>query len=138
MPLDRARTRRADRWPQSEAMGWTAMTADEMDLDHATEALVFAELGRHLAPAALLSSAVAARWAGHGGKVALALPDGGAVRVFDGEGAATALGLFGDRVGRFALPAPLQARPSLDLSISIAHLVAPARIDPVEIGRAHV
>src|SRR3546814_4432349 len=66
IPLDRARTRRADLWPQIEAMGWTAMTADEMDLDHATEALVFAELGRHLAPAALLSSAVAARWAGHG------------------------------------------------------------------------
>src|SRR3546814_13829271 len=68
-------------------MGWTGMTAPGMDLDHATEALVFAELGRFLAPVALLSSAVAARWTGATVKVALALPADGGARLFDGEGA---------------------------------------------------
>src|SRR3546814_4237774 len=55
MPLEAARARPAGLWQQLEAMGWTGMTAPGMDLDHATEALVFAELGRFLAPVALRS-----------------------------------------------------------------------------------
>src|SRR5215207_1065962 len=50
-------------WSQLEEMGWADLTRAEgaggMGLDHATEALVFAELGRHLAPLALIASAVA-------------------------------------------------------------------------------
>jgi alkylation response protein AidB-like acyl-CoA dehydrogenase len=76
MPIDQARNRPANLWRGLEAMGWTKMTAPGMDLDHATEAPVFAELGRHLAPIGLLSTAVAARWSPHPGKAALALLEG--------------------------------------------------------------
>src|SRR3546814_19614811 len=50
IPLDRARTRRADLLPQIEAMGWTAMTADQMDLAPATKPPVFSEPLRHPHP----------------------------------------------------------------------------------------
>ncbi len=49
MPLEQARSRQPALWNQLAEMGWLGMTAPGMDLDHATEALVFAELGRHLA-----------------------------------------------------------------------------------------
>ena len=63
MPLEQARDRAAGLWDQLESMGLPRLTAPEarggLALDHATEALVFAELGRFLAPIGLLSSAVA-------------------------------------------------------------------------------
>ena len=72
-------------------MGLPRITAPEANgglaLDHATEALVFAELGRFLAPVSLLSSAVANRWFAEpfDGKVALALTalEPGPIRVLD-------------------------------------------------------
>ncbi len=131
MPLDESRSRRTELWSELEAMGWTAMAADEVGLDHATEALVFAELGRHLAPIALLSSVVAARWAGKEGKVALALPAADFVRVFDGQEATHALGLFDRRLGQFALGRSVRGLDSLDPSTSVVHVEIPATVDPI-------
>jgi alkylation response protein AidB-like acyl-CoA dehydrogenase len=76
MPLEAARNRPSGLWHRLKEMGWTGMTAPAMALDHATEALVFAELGRFLAPVGLLSSAVGNRWfeMGFDYKLALALP----------------------------------------------------------------
>jgi alkylation response protein AidB-like acyl-CoA dehydrogenase len=126
LPLEQSRSRPAALWSQLEAMGWLSMTAAGMDLDHASEALVFAELGRHLAPVGMLSSAVAARWSGHSGQTALALLDrdleGGMVRVFDPRGAGHALGLVGGLAAITALPADLGGEPGLDPSAPLARL----------------
>ena len=126
LPLEQARARPAGIWAELEAMGWTGMTAPDMGLTHATETLVFAELGRHLAPVGLIATAVAARWSDHPGKTALALLDnhvvGGRVRVLDPEGAAEALGLAGHLVATTPLPAGLGGEPGLDLSTPLAHL----------------
>lgn len=126
MSLEQARSRPAALWSQLTAMGWLGMTAPEMDLDHASEALVFAELGRHLAPVGMLSSAVAARWSGHSGQTALALLDrgvaGGLARVFDPHGAGHALGLVGGLAAITVLPADLGGEPGLDLSAPLARL----------------
>lgn len=119
MPLDGATSRALGLWQQLEAMGWTAMTAPDMGLDHATEALVFAELGRFLAPVGLLASAVAARWVG-GGKTALALPGADKVRVFDAEDATAALGLWDDVAGIIMLPGRMDMQAGLDLSTSLS------------------
>lgn len=75
MALEGARARPDGLWAELDAMGWTGLTVPGMDLDHATEALVFAELGRFLAPVGLVSTAVASRWFPDvaEGKVALAL-----------------------------------------------------------------
>lgn len=135
MPLEGARARAPDLWMQLDAMGWTGMTAPGMDLDHASEALVFAELGRFLAPVALLPSAVAARWVGFAGKTALALPADGFVRLFDSNGAARALGLFGDTAGHFAI-GDVRSAPSLDLSTHVARTVPPSSIDRIDDPRA--
>lgn len=126
MPLEQARARPAGLWAELDAMGWTAMTGPDMGLTHATEALVFAELGRHLAPVGLIATAVAARRNGHGGKTALALFDshgaGGRVRVLDPGGATQALGLVGPSVAIAPLPSDLGGEPGLDLSTPLAHL----------------
>lgn len=120
MPLHQAHCRQAGLWRALEEMGWLAMTGPELGLDHATEALVFAELGRHLAPVGAISSAVAAKWAGHSSHTALAVLDettsANSVRVFDPEGATQALGLVGESVSVALLPADLQGSPGLDLS----------------------
>lgn len=135
MPLEQSRHRPPALWNELEAMGWTAMTAPGMDLDHASEAMVFAELGRHLAPVALLPTAVAARWIGTVGKVALALPDnhvtGGLVRVFDVTGAGHALGLVGGVPALTDLPSDLSGEPGLDLSAPLAVLDPAPRFEPV-------
>ena len=126
MPIEAARSRGPALWSQLDAMGWMGMTAPGMELDHATEALVFAELGRHIAPVGMISSAVAARWSGHTGKTALALLDkdltGGMLRVFDPQGAGHALGLVGGLAAITALPADLGGEPGLDPSAPLAHI----------------
>lgn len=126
MPLEQARARPVGLWAELEAMGWTGMTATGMDLPHATEALIFAELGRHIAPVGLISTAVAARWCEHPGKTALALLDrhleGGRLRVFDPEGAGHALGVIGHLAATTPLPADLDGAPGFDLSAHLAHL----------------
>ncbi|MET0361949.1 MAG: acyl-CoA dehydrogenase family protein [Sphingobium sp.] len=136
MPLEGARARPSGLWSDVETMGWTGMTGTDMGLDHATEALVFAELGRFLAPVALLSTAVAARWTNIAGKVALALPSAGGVRVFDGGGALHALGLFDERIGYFALDGTEQTSQSLDLSTSVSRIVMPPAVHRIDDPRA--
>ncbi len=136
MPLAAARSRPDGLWHDLESMGWVGMTATGMDLDHPTEALIFAELGRFLAPVALLSSAVAARWTGSGGKVALALPGKDIIRVLDGDSAPRALGLFAAVTGSIKNDPVRQTEPSLDLSTSVAHLKADAPVDPITDPRA--
>jgi alkylation response protein AidB-like acyl-CoA dehydrogenase len=95
MALEGARARPEGQWAELEAMGWTGMTAPGMDLDHATEALVFAELGRFLAPIGLISTAVASRWFPDAakGKVALALAasEPAPLRVLDPAGSGAVL-----------------------------------------------
>jgi alkylation response protein AidB-like acyl-CoA dehydrogenase len=124
-PLENARRRPASLWANCEAMGWTVMTVPEarggLDVDHATEALVFAELGRFLAPVALLSSAVATRWCAATAKTALALPAADALRIFDGDAADSALGLWDAQVGTMPLTAS-DCAPALDLSTTLRKL----------------
>ena len=136
MPLAEARSRPEGLWQQLEMMGWVGMTAPAMDLDHPTEALVFAELGRFLAPVALLSSAVAARWTKFDGKVALALASTDNIRLFDSHNAPHALGLFDANIGSVNIDADCETRPSLDLSTSIAHLQSNPPVETINDPRA--
>ena len=123
MPLEQARNRPDDLWQQLGDMGWLSMTSPEdaggLALDHSTEALIFAELGRVLAPIAMLSTAVAARWAGPG-KYALALPGEGKLRLFDTENADAALGIWPAGAGTLTLEGDLSAKASLDQTASLA------------------
>ncbi|MFC4295921.1 acyl-CoA dehydrogenase family protein [Novosphingobium tardum] len=135
MPLEHVRDRPVDLWRDLEAMGWTAMTAPGLDLSHATEAMVFAELGRFLAPVALLSSAVAARWLGSADKVALALDDGNRLRVFDGESATLAIGVTSTQASVYRLPEGLSGAPGLDLSVSLTLLETAPAAEPL--GNPH-
>lgn len=136
MPLEAARARPAGLWQQLEAMGWTGMTAPGMDLDHATEALVFAELGRVLAPVSLLSSAVASRWTGATGKVALALPTDDGARLFDREATTHALGLFGGALGQFEIGEAPPSAPSLDQSATLTRIAGPPAVVTIDDPRA--
>jgi len=134
LPLEAARQRdpRAV-WQAMSDMGWLAMTAPAMGLDHATEALVFAELGRFLAPVAAISTSVANRWTGPVDKAALAVPGVPALRLLDPEGAATALGLFGDAAGLVDVPSGTSSGEGLDPLTPLARVPAtgPTRIgDP--------
>jgi len=122
MPLEQARVRPPGLWRELEAMGWLGMTAPAIGLDHATEALVFAELGRHLAPVAMMSTAAARRWTGSEGKVALCLMSGGVARVFDAEDAETALAWHKGAAVSLELPRAAEARTGLDPSASLARL----------------
>lgn len=135
MPLDQARDRPAALWTELEAMGWTAMTTPALGLSHATEALVFAELGRHLAPVGLIATAVAARWSDHSGKTALALldpyPEAGRLRIYDPDGAGNALGLVGHMVAMAVLPADLGGVAMLDPSAPLAHLEPVPPFEPL-------
>lgn len=91
MPLAEARARPAGLWSRMAEMGWDRISAPPvnrgLDLGFATEALVFAELGRFLAPIGLISTAVGNRWfdAGFDYKLALALEaeEPGPMRVLD-------------------------------------------------------
>jgi alkylation response protein AidB-like acyl-CoA dehydrogenase len=140
MPLEAARNRPTNIWQQMEAMGWIGMTAPAMGLDHATEALVFAELGHFLAPVGLLSSAVVARWVGGDGKTALAInssPErGGFIRIFDPEDCVSALSLWDGKAGLIMLPSALPAVPSLDLSASLAVIDIDLKPNVIEDPRA--
>ncbi|MDP3781983.1 MAG: hypothetical protein Q8Q79_03600, partial [Sphingopyxis sp.] len=115
-----ARSRAPGLWVELEAMGWTGMTAPGMDLDHATEAVVFCELGRSIAPIGLLSTAAANRWFADGfsGKAALALPadEPGDMRVLDPGGSAAVLMWQADKLCLFAIPDDAPHAPTIDLS----------------------
>jgi alkylation response protein AidB-like acyl-CoA dehydrogenase len=131
MPLEQARVRPAGLWQQLQAMGWTGMTAPDMGLNHATEAAVFAELGRHLAPIGLIATAVGNRWFEDGWdyKLALALPasEGDDLRVLDPVDSGGVLMWQDHEIRVFDLPDSFtnivtkerhitEHRPSLDLS----------------------
>ncbi len=126
MALEGARARPDTLWAELEAMGWTGMTAPGMDLDHATEALVFAELGRFLAPIGLISTAVANRWFPDvaAGKVALALTasEPEPLRVLDPAGSGAMLMSEPDGLRLFDLPGSFTDQggtphaPTIDLS----------------------
>ncbi len=111
LPLDAARERPASIWQGMEDMGWFDMTGPSLGLDHATEALLYAQLGRYLAPIGAVSTTVARRWAGAEGKVALAL----GTRILDPEDCSSALGLFDGKMG-VADFSTGDAAASLDLS----------------------
>lgn len=136
MPLEAARARPRGQRDGIAAMGWLQMSAPAdsggLGLDHATEALVFAELGRHLAPVAVMSSAVAARWFGRTGKVALAIRPSEATRVFDPADAPAALLATSEGALILAVPAGTSSRASLDLSTDQAILAAPQTLDTRE------
>lgn len=124
LPWETVRSRPQSIWHEIEAMGWIGMTSSDMGLDHATEALVFAELGRHLAPVGMLSSAVVSRSTGSAGKTALALTDeddsSGKVRIFDPVDASRALGLIGSMAAIMVLPPGIAASPGLDQTVPMA------------------
>ena len=126
LPLSEARKRNPAQLREMTAMGWIGMTSPDVGFDHASEALVFAEMGRHLAPLAALSTAVAARWLGTEGKVALAI----------GEGAATALGLWDGVAGSIALPESLENGAGLDLSTTLTVLDKAPAPTPINDPRA--
>lgn len=118
LPLATARSRPSGLWGELEAMGWTAMTLPEdrggLALDPATEAVVFAELGRHLAPLALVATAVARRWTSVDARCALALSaDGDTLRVLDPAGADTALLIGSDSLALVAVT-PEAVRQTID------------------------
>lgn len=129
LPLQAARDRPQSLWKEIEAMGWLSMTTPDMGFDHSTETLIFAELGSHLAPVSMLSSAVASRWTGSAGRTALAIHDAGdsisTVRVLDPNDTKRALGLMGSVAAITSLPTPLEASPGLDQSAPLVRL-APA------------
>lgn len=110
LPLEGARDRGPDIWRGMAEMGWIGMTTPDIGLDHATEALVFAQLGIALAPVAAISSSVAARWCGVEGKVALAVGS----RLIDAEGADMALGAFDGKVGHFSAGCAGGLAPTID------------------------
>lgn len=122
-------------WDELEAMGWAGMTLagdrGGLALDHACEAIVFVELGRHLAPLALVATAVARRWTPLQGKCALALPAGdGTLRVFDPEGADVALVVGVDGLATASIsPVPLCA--TIDLT-TLQVRVPSAPASPIE------
>lgn len=136
MPLDKARDRPASLWVGMAEMGWLGMTAPDMGLDHATEAVVFCELGRYLAPVGVIASAVAARWAGTSGKVALAVPTGDRLRLFDAAAATLALGVWDGRAGTVAIPAGLTGAPGIDQTAPQDVLAPAPAPDPIADPRA--
>ena len=135
LPLEAARHRSLSLWDDLEAMGYCAMTALDMGLDHATEALVFAELGRHLAPIGLLATAIGGRWVGPG-RYALALPAHGKLRLFDPDNATAAIGLWEDQAGLVLVPASARGVPGLDLSAPMATLDIVLTPNPIDDPRA--
>jgi alkylation response protein AidB-like acyl-CoA dehydrogenase len=135
LALSDARARPAGLWRQLEAMGWLGMTAPDVGLDHATEALVFAELGRFLAPVGMIATAVSTRWSGSG-KAALAVMDAGKTRVFDAEGATKAIGTSGGQALIADIPAGLTVERGLDLSAPLAVLEPSPAFTPLNDTRA--
>lgn len=144
MPLEAARNRPDGLWSQLEAMGWLSMTLPEaqggLGLDHASETLVFTELGRFLAPVGMVATAVANRWTGVSGKCALALlgqgSEDGIARIFDPDLAQRALGVVDDRAAIGPIPAGYVGEPGLDLSVPMVRVEPAPRLDSLPDPRA--
>ena len=135
LPLSAARCRPPGLWDELEAMGWAAMTlADNrggLALDHACEAVVFVELGRHLAPLGLVARAVARRWTPLQAKCALAIPaSDGELRLLDPEGAEVALVVTPSSMGTVSIILG-QPRATIDPTTLQMH-IASGSVCPVE------
>ncbi|WP_242129786.1 acyl-CoA dehydrogenase family protein [Sphingobium sp. Sx8-8] len=132
LPLEQARSRPIGLWSELDAMGWLAMTTQDVGFDHASEVLVFAELGKSLAPVSMLSTAVAARWTGDRRKTALFFVDGNKMRALDVDQSERALGLFESRAVIAALPGGIEATPGLDLSAPLAVIDPALPFEPID------
>lgn len=136
MPIEAARARPADLWQQLEAMGLTGVSAPEahggMGLDFATETLVFAELGRHLAPVSLIATAVAKRWTGEVAKAGLAMIGDDGLRLLAGDGATVALSVCDGQAHLYDLPPHLVHGVSIDQTASLTHLRPSPAGSPVD------
>lgn len=141
MALASARLRPPGLWTEMADMGWLSMTspadADGLGLTHATEALVFAEMGRFLAPVAALSTAIARRWFGTRGKVALALASGLKWRILDADASGHALAAAPDGTCISAIATPV-THPSLDLSTMQALIDVPGPAHQTHDPRAYL
>lgn len=130
MPLADARARPPCAWADMAEMGWFGITAPEklggLGLDHATEILIFAELGRYLAPIGAIAAAVAGRWVEAGqatdiiagqARIALGLRERkNKLRVLDATGASRVLVAEQSQSCLLELPNGTEAIPGLDLS----------------------
>lgn len=142
-PLPEARGRPADAWTRMAEMGWFGIALPEaaggIDMGQGTEALVFAEMGRFLAPVGALAASVAARVAHAAGdaalaqdivsgiqRVALGLEDGrGNLRILDVEGASLVVVAGSQRGVVIDLPAEVVGEACLDLSLRQAIVPVP-------------
>ncbi len=144
MPLSDARDRPEGIWRGMADMGWFGIALPEeaggIGLTLGAEALVFAELGRHLAPLGAIAATVAVDIAHRAGnaelaamilagntRVALGLPQqGGRLRVLDAEGADIVTVVTDGSGALHPVPADWSAGPCLDLSSSQAVIDRPA------------
>ncbi|MET0136863.1 MAG: acyl-CoA dehydrogenase family protein, partial [Sphingobium sp.] len=135
-PLSEARARHPNAWTRMADMGWFGISLSEdaggIAMDYGAEALVFAELGRFLAPVGAIAGAVSARLAHAAGdnvlaaeiaggrrRVALGLDNGdGRLRLLDVDGADLVLIVGSDNADIHALPANAEPTPCLDPSVA--------------------
>jgi len=129
IPLGQARARPAGLSRELRSMGWLEMTVPAttggLGVSHATETLVFAELGRFLAPVSALATAITHRWAALSGAVSMAVAADVTWRVFDPASASHALVADHGAVRLTALPRDLAAREGLDPLTPVAMIAAP-------------
>ncbi|MET0371503.1 MAG: acyl-CoA dehydrogenase family protein [Sphingobium sp.] len=143
-PLAEARARPRGAWAAMAGMGWFGIALPEeaggIGLGFGAEALVFAELGRFLAPIGAIAGAVAARIAQDAGDAALAtaIAEGGlrvalglagsdgTVRALDAEEADLLVLTDGAGGAIHAMPGDITTVPCLDLSVRQAIVPAPA------------
>lgn len=143
MPLSEARGRPAGAWRGMAEMGWFGIALPEeaggIGLTLGAEALVFAELGRHLAPLGAIAAAVAVDIAHRAGnaalteailagdaRVALGLPQAdGLIRALDAEGATLVTVVTEDGGSLHAVSGEWSAGRCLDLSSTQAILATP-------------
>jgi alkylation response protein AidB-like acyl-CoA dehydrogenase len=143
LPLAEARGRPAGTWRGMAEMGWFGIALPEeaggIGLSLGSEALVFAELGRHLAPLGAIAAAVAVDIAHRAGNAALAeaimageahvalglpQPDGN-IRALDAEGAGLLTVVAEDSGAIHAVPEDWSASGCLDLSSTQAVIASP-------------
>jgi len=142
-PLPDSRNRPADAWAKMAEMGWFGIGLPEesggIAVGLGAEALVFAELGRHLAPAGAIAAAVGARVAHDAGeqalaqdiasgarRVAIGLADHrGFVRALDIDGASLIVVTTAEGGAVHELPAEITTGDCLDLSMRQAVLRQP-------------
>ena len=144
-PIAQARNRPAMAWQQMAEMGWFGVALPEaaggIGMSLATEALVFAEMGRFLAPVGAIAAAVAARLAHAAGdmalaqeitggrvRVALGIPAAsGGLRILDAEGATLVTDVGEHRARIQDVPAAMT--PAICLDLTMRQAVVPMPTD---------